>query len=432
MPQAEEAIFAWIQEHAVPLTTLDPHAQLDDLAPLAQVVGNASLVGLGEASHGGHECFVLKHRLLRFLVEHLGFTIFAMEMSWMQAEAINAYVQTGTGDARALLAQNGYWIWYTQEVLDLIEWIRAYNANPHHAQKVQFAGFDSVAPTAAGLDRIVHYLQQVDSPRSAQVAERYREMTAVSLKALPDPSVRQRWCEAAEQVYDLLKEHQTAYIARSSPSEYRAILQEARVVTQAMLRIRSADAPLHSEELQTMAQARDHFMAANVCWLHEQAEAGTKMVLWAHNWHIGTWGAWRPTESSEIRPFTWMGSTLRDRYHDRYLSLGFSFYAGAHNAILMDTEGQVLVRGPQAYPLPPARQESYHATLSRAGVLYLLDVRSVPAGAVRTWLEGPHPFRDFGAEHIEGGGYQPLSLTRWFDVLIHLEHLSPTHLLPKE
>lgn len=92
----------------------------------------------------------------------------------------------------------------------------------------------------------------------------------------------------------------------------------------------------------------------------------------------------------------------------------------------------MMVRGPQAYLLPPASQESHHATLIQAGALYLLDMRSVPDREVRTWLEVAHCFRDFGADHVEGGGYQPLSLTRWFDVLNQIERLSPTHLLPKE
>jgi erythromycin esterase-like protein len=155
------------------------------------------------------------------------------------------------------------------------------------------------------------------------------------------------------------------------------------------------------------------------------------MVLWAHNWHIGTWGEWSLEGSSGIVPFTWMGIDLRQRYQDSYLTLGFSFFEGAHNAVLLDKEGNVIESTRQAYTLAPARQESYHHTLSRAGKLYLLDLRSVLVGEVRAWLDGPHLFRDFGGEHIEEGGYCNLSLTRWFDVLLHIEKISPTKLLRK-
>jgi erythromycin esterase len=154
------------------------------------------------------------------------------------------------------------------------------------------------------------------------------------------------------------------------------------------------------------------------------------MVLWAHNWHIGTWGE-LSFESGEMFPFTWMGIDLRQRYHDHYLTIGFSFFEGAHNAILMDQEDNVIRPGRQAYTLVEARQESYHHTLTRAGKLYLLDVRSVPTGEVSAWLDGPHPFRDFGAEHVDEGGYTKLSLSKRFDVLVHIEKISPTQLLPK-
>ena len=118
-------------------------------------------------------------------------------------------------------------------------------------------------------------------------------------------------------------------------------------------------------------------------------------------------------------------------YLDHYLTIGFSFFEGAHNAILMDKEENVLVPERQAYPTVPASKESYHYTLAKAGDLYLLDLRSVPAGEVRAWLEGPHLFRDFGAEHINEASYPTLSLPKWFDVLLQIEKINPTQLLPK-
>lgn len=432
MHQANEAVISWIKAKALPLRTLDPHAPLDDLAPLAHIVGNASLVALGEASHGGHEFFVMKHRLLRFLVEHLGFTLFAMEMSWMQAEAINDYVLTGIGEGRTLLRKNGYGIWNTEEVLELIEWIRTYNTDPAHTRKLHFAGFDSVVPSAAGLEQIVQYFQVVDPPCSAQIAEHYQHLSTISYRNLPERSIRQHYLEGAEQVCDLLQEHADAYIARSSSATYDATLQAARVVRQAVMRIRygESELDLQSEEYRAVGQERDHFMAENVQWLFEHAEAGTKMVLWAHNWHIGTWGEMRIAGTNEVYPFTWMGMDLRQRYENAYLTLGFSFFEGSHQAVLIDTQGKIPALERRVHLIGPAHPESYPAELHQAGSLYLLDLRHLPAGEAGSWLTGPHPFRDFGAEHIEDGGYHTLSLPAWFDVLLHIESISPTHLLP--
>ena len=112
---------SWITHHALPLKTTDPRASLDDLQPLEQIVGNASIVGLGEATHGSHEFFTMKQRLLEFLVEKMGFTMFAMEGSWSAGEQINTYVLTGQGSARGVVGQFNFWTWNTQEVLDLVQ-----------------------------------------------------------------------------------------------------------------------------------------------------------------------------------------------------------------------------------------------------------------------------------------------------------------------
>src|SRR5207244_1201435 len=93
-------VLSWIQQQALVLKTTDPQSPLNDVQPLQRIVGSASIVGLGEATHGSHEFFTMKQRLLEFLVEKMGFTMFAMEGSWSAGEQINTYVLTGQGDAR--------------------------------------------------------------------------------------------------------------------------------------------------------------------------------------------------------------------------------------------------------------------------------------------------------------------------------------------
>src|SRR5437588_8819615 len=164
----------WIKQHAIVLNSTDPRASLDDLPPLQAVIGMASLVGLGEATHGSHEIFTMKHRLLEFLVEQMGFTMFAMEGSWSAGEQINRYVLTGQGDAATVLQQFHQWIWNTQEVLDMLHWMRAYNADSHHLQKISFAGFDCQLIESNTYQSVIGYFQAVDPHRVATVAALYQ------------------------------------------------------------------------------------------------------------------------------------------------------------------------------------------------------------------------------------------------------------------
>jgi erythromycin esterase len=72
-------VITWIQQNAISLKTVEPGGSDADLQPLQSLVGNASIVGLGEETHGTHEFFTMKARLVEFLVSRMGFTTFIME-----------------------------------------------------------------------------------------------------------------------------------------------------------------------------------------------------------------------------------------------------------------------------------------------------------------------------------------------------------------
>src|SRR5258705_12001363 len=69
----------WIATTGIPFSTTEPVDDDRDLLPLLGVVGDTPYVGVGEATHGTHEFFSMKHRLFRFLVERMAVTSFAIE-----------------------------------------------------------------------------------------------------------------------------------------------------------------------------------------------------------------------------------------------------------------------------------------------------------------------------------------------------------------
>src|SRR5262249_57840982 len=68
---------AWLKANAIPLATAEPGSRFEDLEPLRATIGNARVVGLGEATHGTREFFQLKHRMIEYCVSQLGFTVIA-------------------------------------------------------------------------------------------------------------------------------------------------------------------------------------------------------------------------------------------------------------------------------------------------------------------------------------------------------------------
>ena len=117
-----------------------PHT---DLEFFRDIVGEARVVSLGEGTHGTRDFFEMKARILRFLVEEMGFNTFAIEATWPESRRLDHYVRTGEGDPRALLSGLYVWTWNTASVLEMIEWMRAHN---EAGGDVGFHGFDMQSP----------------------------------------------------------------------------------------------------------------------------------------------------------------------------------------------------------------------------------------------------------------------------------------------
>jgi len=131
-----------IKKALFPISSLSASAPFDDLRPLGKLLKDTRVVGVGEATHGTSEFCTMKHRLFRYLVEEQGFTVFGLEASMPDCIAMDDYVLNGKGDPKAAVINQGFWTWSTQEMLDLIEWMRAYNLDPKHKKKLRVIGFD--------------------------------------------------------------------------------------------------------------------------------------------------------------------------------------------------------------------------------------------------------------------------------------------------
>jgi erythromycin esterase-like protein len=99
--------------------------------------------------------------MVEFLATRMGFTIFTIEANMPEAHRLNDYVLNGTGDPRALLRGMYFWTWQTDEVLAMIEWMRAFNESGKG--RIEFTGFDMQTPTVAA-EIVRTYVAQHDPP----------------------------------------------------------------------------------------------------------------------------------------------------------------------------------------------------------------------------------------------------------------------------
>ena len=152
----------WVATHGAPIDTVDPDADTGDLVPLRRIVDDARVVCLGESRHDASEQFRLKHRMIRYLVEEMGFSVIVFEEGMACAKAVDDYLQGGAGDPAAILGDLSNWFaWDTQEVLELVAWMREYNDDPSHKTKLRFLGVDCTAPRL-GVVNALAYIENID------------------------------------------------------------------------------------------------------------------------------------------------------------------------------------------------------------------------------------------------------------------------------
>ena len=99
---------------------------------LSDLVGDAHLVLIGEASHGTSEFYAARAHMTRRLIEELGFCAVAAEADWPDAYQVNRHVRGDSTDATAEEALRGFerfptWMWRNTDVLDFVIWQREHN-----------------------------------------------------------------------------------------------------------------------------------------------------------------------------------------------------------------------------------------------------------------------------------------------------------------
>lgn len=306
------ADIARLNQQITPIAAVRAGSGFADLAPLAPVVAQARVVGLGESTHGSHEVFQLKHRLLEYLVTQQGFTKLALEVDYGWGEILNEYIQTGAGDSLTVHQAAGFHFLDTTEFWDLVEWMRAYNQQ--HATKIRYVGIDMQHPTPNLLRLERFATQRADTVLQRQVRNLRTSYSALGQahdQALADTKQR------LVRLTDELAQHLQAVSAPAAMQQHAQVLRQW------------AD-PHWGEK-------RDQMMADNVAWVLRQ-EPAAKVVVWAHNIHI---------RRDEDQP--WLGQGLSKQLGSAYVAVGFATGHGTASVFNPDGSARALVLAP---PIP--------------------------------------------------------------------------------
>ena len=106
-PVRPDAVGSWLRYKGVQVTTTEPGGSTTEFLRISPWIADADIVGLGDGTHGTHEYYTVKQRLIEYLAGADGFRTVAFEGPWSDFNAINDYIQGGEGNVRTLLDLEG-------------------------------------------------------------------------------------------------------------------------------------------------------------------------------------------------------------------------------------------------------------------------------------------------------------------------------------
>jgi erythromycin esterase len=315
---------SWLEKKAYPLKSVKAEDSFDDLAVLGKMTQDAEIIALGEATHGTSEFFSLKHRVLKEAVEKWDVRLFAIEDHQLIVQGVNRYVLGGDMAAKSTMSWM-FTCWKNQEVLGMIEWVRAYN-DEHTDDPVQFMGFDMQYPVVS-VDSLDHFVQKHLPEEQETLGELMQEVReTISWELMNQDSMIKKRMKPCRKLFEIVSSKEDSLLSIASSAEDS--MEVCWGVQYARLLLQFAESMYRGYD----ALYRDEAMAENVLWLKKHFSQGKKMVIWAHDVHISL-GQYSNNEHNYYYGRS-MGSFLRKAVGDKYKSYGIWTYEGDYRAQL--------------------------------------------------------------------------------------------------
>jgi erythromycin esterase-like protein/predicted phosphoribosyltransferase len=399
-------------------------------AVLEKLIGDARVVLIGESSHGTHEFYQARAEITRWLIQSKGFRGVAAEADWPDAYRVNRFVR-GIGDeATAEEGLRGFerfptWMWRNTVVREFTDWLRDRNQQVDRRWQAGFYGLDLYSMHRS-MQEVIGYLDTVDPAAAARARHRYScfdhasaddDGQAYGFAAAfgAGPSCEQ---QAVDQLVDiqrnsleyarrdgLLAEDDAFYAERNAQ-----VVRDAEVYYRAMFSGR-----VNSWNL------RDHHMAdtldALLTHLDHQGDAEpSRIVVWAHNSHVGDARATEVYADGQIT----LGQLARDLYGDKTRLIGFSTYTGTVTAA--SEWGGIAQRKTVRPGLPNSVEELFHETNTDSFFVAMRDGGRVSAEP----LDDVRPARAIGVIYLPAterhSHYYHVRPTEQFDAMIHIDN----------
>ena len=271
------------------------------------------IVGLGEATHGNSELQKLKLDVFKALIENNNCRIFTIEGDFGGSAKVNDYIAGGTGTAKDVVAEIGFAIYNTQEMADLIEWMRNYNETAPKNKKLKFYGFD-MQRYDNNKELLFNYLSKVNTQFSKEYSALLSDLNDKTVYTQDKMKVKAAMTKV-DALIKLMMTSKKDFIAKTSEKEFIFALQCAQSIKE--------NAALRSAGV-NYANLRDQYMKEKIDWILHYEE-NQMIFITGHNGHI--------EKTSSSPGFTCMGERLAKSYDKTYYAIGTDFLESTFNVV---------------------------------------------------------------------------------------------------
>lgn len=394
--------------------------------PLLDRIADAHFVLLGEATHGTSQFYAARAQITSLLIKEKGFNVIAVEADFPEVQPINQFLKDSQFRKSTAESLDGFkrfpiWMWKNKEMLSFIEQLKDINLQKPPEKKIAFYGMDLYSMYSS-IEAVISYLDKVD-PDAAQMAK--KRYACFYRYGSDDDSYGQAMSYVKEncqkQVVDQLIELQkkrNEYLQENSLQGNEELFyaeQNAKVAKDAEQYYRE----MFSRRAKTW-NLRDLHMADMVDEVsnHVKKISGTsKIVVWAHNSHVGNALATEFSESEELS----LGQLVLFRHWgDAYL-VGLTTYNGT---VAAASQWGAKVEKKTLNPaLDGSYEELFHNTDIKS---FMLDFNDLPSD-LNTFKQN-HLERSVGVvytpESERVSHYFNARMADQFHAVIHIDHTS--------
>ena len=256
---------------------------------------NATVFGFGEATHHSKEFIQLKAKFFKYLVLNHKVKFFVLEESFGACYLVNEYINGRGGDLKQILLNFKQGIWSTQDLFELINWMKSYNEGKTSEEKIQFFGNDCMFNYGLVLiiNKLVLHLGTELNPNEKKLLTFYEnEISTFNDKKTLELNA----IEIAKLNEDLYSKYHNFELKNTL----------------------NALAFFNEFLINPNQEVRDKNMVLQVVNLEEFFKS--KIFVCAHNAHI------RKTNVEKSIPA--MGKLLYEKYKKLYFAVGFEFGIG--------------------------------------------------------------------------------------------------------